>query len=124
MSHYTVVKNTKINDLAILKRTLSKLGYTTKDNYFIRGHEGSRQVDLAVKIDGKYCVGFHKSKDDSYHVISDWSYSNTSSKKYMSEVKQIYNTEKIIHEAQSKGYSLIQQKVVNGGIRLVLRKVA
>ena len=124
MSHYTVVKNTKINDLALLKKTLSKLGYATKGNYYIRGHEGSRQVALAVKVDGKYCVGFNKSKDASYHVISDWSYSNTSSIKFISEVKQIYNTEKILHEAQSKGYSLIQRETVNGGIRLVLRKIA
>ena len=33
-------------------------------------------------------------------------------------------TEKILYEAQSKGYSLIQRETVNGGFRLVLRKIA
>ena len=124
MSHYTVVKNTQINDLPILMKSLQKLDYEAKSNHFIEGHQRKRQVDLAVKVHGKYCVGFKINKNKTYDIVADWPFSNLSSKKFIANLKQVYNTEKVIHEAKLRGYSLIQQKVANGGIRLVLRKMA
>jgi hypothetical protein len=124
VSHYTEIKNTQINDLTNLLKTLQKLGYAFKQNHFIEGHQRRRRVDLAVKIHGEYLVGFKKNPNNTYSVVADWSSAKLSSKKFISQLKQVYNTEKILHEAKLRGYSLIQQKVVNGGIRLVLRKVA
>ena len=124
MSHYTEVKHTKINDLPMLMKTLEILGYGMRMDHFIMGDQGRRRVDLAVKIDGKYCVGFKKNRNGSYDVVADWFYAKTSSKRFIPKLQQTYNTEKVIHEAQSRGYSLIQQKVVNGAIRLVLRKIS
>jgi len=124
MSHYTEVRNTTINDLSILMKALKELGYETKKNQSITGDQGKRQVDLATKIGLKYCVGFQKNKDGTYSVVADWRCVGVSSREFISELKQIYNTEKVICEAKSRGYSLIQQKVVTGGIRLVLRKIA
>jgi len=124
MSHYTVVKNTQINDLPILMKSLQKLGYEAKSNHFIEGHQRKRRVDMAVKVHGDYCVGFKINKRNTYDIVADWSYSNISSKRFIASLKQVYNTEKVIHEAKLRGYSLIQQKVANGGIRLVLRKMA
>lgn len=123
MSHYTEIKNTRINDLPILLRTLQQMGSDFKMDNFINGHRGKRKVDIAVKVYGDYVVGFKKNSAGSYDVIADWSFAELSSRAFVERVKQVYNTEKIIHEAKLRGYSLIQQKVVNGGVRLVLRKI-
>lgn len=123
MSHYTQIKNTRINDLPILLKTLQQIGYEYKMNQFINGHQGQRMVDIAVKLSGKYLVGFKKNPSGTYDVISDWSHAGLSSTEFVNRIKQVYNTEKILHEARLRGYSLIQQKVVNGGVRLVLRKI-
>lgn len=124
MSHYTVVKDTQINDLFILMKSLQRLGYDTKSNHSIKGHQRKRQVDLAVKVDGEYAVGFQKDKSGAFNLIADWAFAKRSSEKFLANLKQVYNTEKVIYEAKLRGYALIQQKVANGGIRLVLRKMA
>ena len=123
MSHYTEIKNTEIRDLPILLKTLHRLGYECKHDHCIEGHQRKRKVDLAVKINWQYLVGFTKRSNGTYDVIADWSFAELSSRKFISRLKQAYNTEKIVHEAKLRGYALVQQKVVNGGIRLVLRKV-
>lgn len=123
MSHYTEIKNTRINDLPILLKILQQMGYEFKLDQTIKGHQGKRKVDIAVKVYGDYLVGFKKNSAGTYDVIADWSYAELPSRQFVDRVKQVYNTEKIIHEAKLRGYSLIQQKVVNGGVRLVLRKV-
>ena len=123
MSHYTEIKNTRINDLPILLKTLQQMGCEFKLNQTISGHQGKRKVDVAVKVYGDYLVVFKKNIAGTYDVIADWSYAELSSGQFVGRVKQIYNTEKVLHEAKLRGYSLIQQKVVNGGVRLVLRKI-
>ena len=123
MSHYTEIKKTRISDLSILLKTLQQMGYEFQLNQFIAVHRGKRKVDIAVKVNGKYMVGFKKNAADTYDVIADWSYAGLSSRLFVDRVKQAYNSEKILHEAKLRGYSLIQQKVVNGGVRLVLRKM-
>ena len=123
MSHYTEIKNTRINDLGILLKTLQQMGCEFKLDQFIAGHRGKRKVDIAVKVYGEYLVGFKKNDAGTYDVIADWSYAELSSRQFVDRVKQLYSTEKILQEAKLRGYSLIQQKVVNGGVRLVLRKV-
>lgn len=124
MSHYTEIRNTQINDLPILVKTLQQIGYEFKMDQFITGHQGTRKVDIAVKMYGDYLVGFKKNTSGTYCVVSDWSHAGISSREFVSRVKQAYNTEKILHEARLRGYALIQQKVVNGGVRLVLRKIS
>ena len=124
MSHYTVVKNTCLNDFSILMKALQKLGYEVKENYVIRGHQRDRLVDVAVKVKGEYCVGFQKNSDNSYHVVADWPFAKLSPKKFIARLKQVYNTEKVIHEARVRGYALIRQEIVNGMTHLVLRKIA
>jgi hypothetical protein len=123
MSHYTEIKNTRIHDLPILLKTLQQMGCEFKLNQTISGHQGKRKVDVAVKVYGDYLVGFKKNSAGTYDVIADWSCAELSSGQFVGRVKQIYNTEKVLHEAKLRGYSLIQQKVVNGGVRLVLRKI-
>lgn len=123
MSHYTEIKNTRINDLPVLLKTLQQMGCEFKMDQFIKGHGGKRKVDIAVKVNGDYLVGFKKNIAGTYDVIADWSYAELSSKAFVDRVKQAYNTEKILLEAKLRGYSLIQQKVMNGGVRLILRKV-
>ncbi len=123
MSHYTEIKNTRMNDRGILLKTLQKMGCDFKLDQFISGHQGKRKVDIAVKVYGDYLVGFKKNADGAYDAIADWLYADLSSKTFVDRVKQVYNTEKILLEATLRGYALIQQKVVNGGVRLVLRKV-
>ncbi len=124
MSHYTEIKNTRITDLPILLQTLQQMGYEFKMDQFIKGRRDKRKVDIAVKVCGDYVVGFRKNSAGAYDVIADWSFAELSSRQFVDRVKQVYNTEKIIHEAKVRGYSLIQQKVVNGGVRLMLRKMA
>jgi hypothetical protein len=124
MSHYTEIKNTRINDLPILLQTLQQMGCEFKLNQTIAGHQGKRKVDVAVKVYGDYLVGFKKNAAGAYDVIADWSYAELSSRQFVDRVKQAYNTEKVLREAKLRGYSLIQQKVVNGGVRLILRKMA
>ncbi len=123
MSHYTEIKNTCINDLGILLKTLQQMGCEFKMEHFINGHRGKRKVDIAVKMYGEYVVGLKKNAAGAYDVIADWSYAELSSRTFVDRVKQVYNTEKVLHEAKLRGYSLIQQKVVNGGVRIVLRKM-
>ena len=123
MSHYTEIKNTCIRDLTMLLKALQMMGCEFKLADYICGHRGKRKVDIAVKVYGEYLVGFKKNAVGAYDVIADWSYAELSSRTFVDRVKQVYNTEKVLHEAKLRGYSLIQQKVVNGGVRLILRKV-
>jgi len=124
MSHYTVIKNTIITDQSILMKTLDKLGYEFKENHSIEGHQGRRNVSVAIKTGQKYCIGFNRvSSEPGYTIIADWPAIKISKKQFVEGLYQTYNTEKVICEAHARGYSVIQQAQVKNGLRIVLRKV-
>jgi hypothetical protein len=125
MSHYTVIKKTIITDQSILIKTLNKLGWEFKENHPIEGHQGRRCVSVAMKIGKKYCIGFNRvSGEQGYTIIADWPAIKISEKHILEKLYQTYNTEKVICEAQARGYSVVQQAQVKNSVRIVLRKVA
>ena len=128
MSHYTVIKNTILNDREILLKTLGLLGYAFREKTEIQGHHNNWFMDVAVKTGGHYRIGFNEQDDGTYSIIADWQdvelFDGLSESSFVGKFYQTYNTEKITSEAVKKGYAVIQKTKVGEGIKLVLRKVA
>jgi len=71
MSHFTRLK-TNIRDKATLVHCLQEMGYRVKEGGTIRGHQGSRYVDVVVSINNSYEIGFVKDPEGAYELLADW----------------------------------------------------
>jgi len=71
MSHFTRLK-TRIRDKATLIRCLEDMGYRVEEGGTITGYQGRRQVQVAVRINSGYDVGFVLGADGCYELVADW----------------------------------------------------
>ncbi len=71
MSHFTQMR-TKIRDEDLLIRCLREMGYEVQKGGTIRGFQGTRSVDVAVRMKQGYDVGFVREADGTYAVLADW----------------------------------------------------
>jgi len=136
MSHFTSIK-TKIKDLEILKRSLRRIGYSTREGkQSVYGYGGQQTwVDLLVKMPQGYNIGFRKSLDGSYEIVADWfGVRSVSSEKFRediesafddikNEIRRRYSLEKVIKETQRLSFSVVEQKEEKDKtIKLVVRR--
>lgn len=99
-----------------------------QENGQIPGHQGRiENVDIAVKIFGRSCLGFNKRSEEESYEIKGMSeiLSQREVKDRINRIRSEYAYRKIIHETRKRGFSLVQEeRLKTGTIKLVLRKVA
>ena len=125
MSHFTKV-HTKIFDREILISTLKQLKYSVfEGKSTLKGYQGQKKnIDILVKLNSSYDIGFARNKDGSYSIIADW-WGVTIVKKesFTRMVNQNYSINMIRREMKKKGYKIVEQKdLENDSIKVVVRK--
>jgi len=125
MSHFTKVQ-TKIFDKEILISTLKQLKYTVfEGKSTLKGYEGQKKnIDILVKLNSSYDIGFTQNKDGSFSIIADW-WGVTKVKKddFTRMVNQNYSLNMISREMKKKGYKIVEQKdLEDKSIKVVVRK--
>jgi len=127
MSHFTTVK-TEILDLDILKRTISDLGFSMKENDWHIGHDGKMEdIDLSVRIAPQSDLLFKKEVPGKGYVITavEKTPEREKTRRIVQMIQQEYAYRKVLHETRKRGFSLVQEERVKAGvIKLVLKKVA
>jgi hypothetical protein len=125
MSHITTVK-TKLKDEQILRQALKKIGYHIQDGGIIVGgyiSEKGKSVEIIAKKN-EYRIGFKRSNNHYYEISADWEVQEKTRANIINEIFQAYSSEKVIHMARLKGYSVMQNRAMqNDQIEIILRKV-
>ena len=125
MSHFTKVK-TNILDKDLLVYTLKEMNYNVIEGKpYLKGFEKQNQkVDLLVKLESSYDIGFKKNNEGVYTIIADWwGVQGINKEKFIRDIKQHYSLNMINREMRKKGYKIVEQKNVEGNaIKVILRK--
>jgi len=127
MSHFTTVK-TEILDLDILKRTISDLGFSMKENDWHISHDDKMEdIDLSVRIAPQSDLLFKKGAPGKGYVITTVveTPEREKTRRMIQMIQQEYAYRKVLHETRKRGFSLVQEERVKAGvIKLILKKVA
>ncbi len=125
MSHFTTVK-TKFTDQNTLVESLKELGYNQAmiGKFQCRGYQGNQTtVDILIKLQGDYDIGFTKNAD-SYEMVADWyGIKSISQLELTNKLNQKYSILSTKQELKKKGFSLNEETLSNGTVRLVARKL-
>ena len=125
MSHFTTIK-TKFTDQGTLVESLKELGYnqTQVGQFQCRGYQGNQTtVDILIKLQGGYDIGF-VNRNNSFEMIADWYGIHGISQNELSQkLNQKYSILSTTQELKKKGFSLKQETLSNGTVRLVARKL-
>jgi len=125
MSHFTTVE-TKFTDQDTLVESLKELGYNQVQvgQFHCRGYQGNQtSVDILIKLQGEYDIGF-VNRNNSYEMIADWYGIHEISQNELSQkLNQKYSILSTTQELKKKGFSLKQETLANGTVRLVARKL-
>lgn len=116
MSHFTTIK-TRINDFEILKKSLKELGYSFQEgNLQVKGYQGiTEKVNLLVKMQGGYNIGFRKNAQGTYDVIADWwGVRGVSENTFKQQIKSIEN--KIL---QQYAYEKVKKELLKRSMPIV-----
>lgn len=124
MSHFTQVA-TKITDKEMLIACLKELGYQVEEKTSITGYRGQQTpVDIAVRRQQGYDIGFVLGADGTYSFVADWfGVQGTNEQQFTSQVQQQYALTTVMDKISRQGFSMVeQQREANGEIRLVVRR--
>jgi hypothetical protein len=114
-----VTIKTEILDPEILKKTLSGLGFEMKEEIAISGHRGQREsVDLAVRIDFGFPMGFKKNeKNGGYEItrVAEFIH-QPRTQRFIKMIRQEYAYRKVLQETRRRGGSLVQEERVQPGV--------
>ncbi len=122
MSHISRLK-TKLKDLATLEEALKELGYEVKRKGILRGFSESKKVDLLVKMNIGYDIGFTKKGNEISLEADRWKLA-VDLDSFLKKVSQKYAEVFIKKEAEKRGFSVIEEvKNKDGSIKLTLRKI-
>jgi len=125
MSHFTKVQ-TKIFDKDILISTLKQLKYRVFEGKLtLKGYEGQKKnIDILVKLNSSYDIGFARNKDGTFSIIADWwGVTKVKEEDFTRMVNQNYSLNMIRREMKKKGYKIVEQKnLENNSIKVVVRK--
>ena len=125
MSHFTKVQ-TKIFDKEILISTLKQLKYIVfEGKSTLKGYEGQKKnIDILVKLNSSYDIGFSQNKDGSFSIIADWwGVTKVKEEDFTRMVNQNYSLNMIRREMKKKGYKIVEQKTLEDqSIKVVVRK--
>jgi len=125
MSHFTTVK-TKFTDQNTLVDSLKELGYNQLKvgRFQCRGYQGNRTtVDILIQLQGGYDIGF-VNKNNSFEMIADWwGIKSINQNELTQKLNQKYSILSTTQELKKKGFSLSQETLSNGTVRLVAKKL-
>lgn len=124
MSHFSQIA-TKIFNKELLLESLRNLGYEVEENAAIRGYRGQEtQVDIAVRMQRGYDVGFTLSADGTYNFVADWfGVEGTNEQEFVAKVQQQYALVTVMDQVNRQGFNVVeQQRDANGAIRIVARR--
>ena len=124
MSHFTTIK-TKCTDQDLLVKSIQQIGYVAKIGKFnCRGYQGNKTtVDILISLKGGYDIGF-VYKDNNYEMVADWwGINEIDETEFVQSLNQQYSIFSTTQELQNKGFSLDQETLSNGTVRLVARKL-
>ena len=114
--------------LAVLIKSIVDLGCEYRELSSMRTADGKiHKVDLVLKDENGKNIGFQKSKEGNYQIISDTSGLNNSQilkqQEFIKKIRQRYSYNKVLDELKKQGYVIAEEeKVQNNTIRLVARK--
>jgi len=125
MSHFSTIKVQFIDQSSLID-ALKEVGFINikTGQLQCRGFRGNKiNVEILVELTGNYDIGFIK-KENSYELIADWwGIKNINQDDLMKKLKQQYSLIVTRQELKKKGFSLKEEKLTNGTIRLVARKL-
>ncbi len=126
MSHFTKIK-TKLKDEKVLISTLENLGYgkNIKKGSLVKDYRRNKlKVDFSLEIESSNNIGFLKTSNGSFDIITDWWGVNGINKnEFIRNVKQKYSLEIIKREMAKKGYNIVEEKSLEDkSIKIVVRK--
>ncbi|MBP2634845.1 MAG: hypothetical protein H6Q72_752 [Firmicutes bacterium] len=124
MSHFTQV-TTQITNKEMLLACLKELGYDVEENMTIKGYRGQETtVDIAVRMQQGYDIGFVLGPDGTYSYIADWfGVQGTNEHQFTQKVQQQYALTTVMNKIGQQGFNVVeQQRADNGEIRLVVRR--
>lgn len=129
MSHFTTMKSV-IRDVNALKTGAERLGLKIEvgNNLTVRGYHGDKQkVNGAVIKLNTYDVGFHKTPDGTFEILTDrWGLANHENisdyKAWEQSLTQAYNVAVNRKVAEKKGYRVVGEEVLeDGSIKLRIK---
>ena len=125
MSHFTTVK-TKFTDQNTLVESLKELGYNQVQvgQFQCRGYQGNKTtVDILIQLQGGYDIGF-VNNNNSIEMIADWyGIQGISQNEISQKLNQKYSILSTRQELKKKGFSLKEETLSNGTVRLVAKKL-
>lgn len=128
MSSGASIVSLEIRALIFLVKSIVDLGLEYKELCSMKTADGKvHQVDLLVKDRNGKDVGFEKTQNGTYQVITDTSGLNQDQIKtqqdFVNRIRQKYAYNKITDQLKSQGYIIAEEeKIQNNTIRLVARK--
>ena len=124
MSHFSKII-VKIKEKSYLVEALKILGYNALvGNQLCRGYNGNKvSVDVLIKRNNEYDIGFQKDKD-SYVMIADWyGIKDINQVELTNNLTQMYSLLVTKSDLKQKGFSLSEEKLSNGSIRLIAKRL-
>ncbi len=124
MSHISRLK-TKIKDLETLEEALKSMGYEVKRNATLRGFNQAKKVNLLVKMNIGYDIGFSLDRNTGEVALEadTWNLA-VDPEKFLKQVQQRYAQIYIKKEAEKRGFTVVEEtKTKDGSIKLTLRKI-
>jgi hypothetical protein len=124
MSHFSTLK-TKITDERYLLQALRDLGYNpVSGKLSVRGYAGSR-TDVDIRIASKtsgYDIGFRK-QGEHYACVADWfGVRGINQRDFLESLTQRYASLIVKDQLIAQGFSLAEERQVEGRIHLLLRR--
>ena len=107
-------------------KSLKELGYNQVQvgQFQCRGYQGNQTtVDILIQLQGGYDIGF-VNRDTSFEMIADWYGIQGITKNELSQkLNQKYSILSTRQELKKEGFSLNEETLANGTVRLVARKL-
>jgi hypothetical protein len=121
MSHFTTIK-VQIKNSEVLADVLTELGHKFEANTQVRGYQGDRtNAEYVIRRSNGYDIGFRKDGDDNYELIADFWGTGINQVQFVNEIQQKYAHKMLLNTAESQGYTIEAEEVLNDGtVRVVV----
>lgn len=131
MSHYTVVQ-TRLVDRDALLAALREL-FPAIESYEqpqrLMGYQGdARQEQAHMIVSRQYVgsasndIGFLRQPDGYQAIISDYDQRNGYGEAWLNRLTQRYSYHCAVRQLEAQGYTLLEETVEKGAIRLTMRR--
>lgn len=129
MSHFSRIRTT-FRDRELLIQCLREAGYQVLDGGVVRGYHGEKQADFVVSGKGGYGIGFVKSEDGVFDMVTDsWGVAGEEKKILESlmqrypRISREYARRLVMDQTAREGYSLVsEEEQEDGSVRIVVRR--